>query len=194
MSLESPTLATRGHQMFPVLDALELERVRRFGVTRSYDAGDYLVKVGRLSDGLMIILSGSVAVSRRDLSGMEEQIVTYGPGAFLGELGQLTGRPSLVDARANGAVSVLVIAPDQLRALLIGEAELGERIFRALILRRVAMLESGTGGPVIVGRPDDRQVLPLVEFLRRNGHPQRTLNPDEDAEAATTIAESGIRP
>ena len=40
--------------------------------------------------------------------------------------------------------------PERLRALLIAEAELGERIMRALILRRVGLIESG-GGPVIIG-------------------------------------------
>src|SRR5262249_13800156 len=39
----------------------------------------------------------------------------------------------------------LIISPDQLRALLIAEAELGERIMRALILRRVGLLETGAG-------------------------------------------------
>jgi hypothetical protein len=34
----------------------------------------------------------------------------------------------------------LVIPPGRLRALLVAEAELGERIIRALILRRVAIL------------------------------------------------------
>jgi thioredoxin reductase (NADPH) len=58
----------------------------------------------------------------------------------LGELAQLAGRPALVDAHAQGPVDALVIPPDRLRALLIAEAELGERLMRALILRRV-------GGP-----------------------------------------------
>jgi thioredoxin reductase (NADPH) len=40
-------------------------------------------------------------------------------------------------------------APEQLRALLVAEAEVGERVMRALILRRVAILETGAGGPVI---------------------------------------------
>jgi hypothetical protein len=34
------------------------------------------------------------------------------------------------------------------------EAELGERIMRALILRRIGLMETGAGGPVIVGRAD----------------------------------------
>ena len=69
----------------------------------------------------------------------------------MGELAQLSGRPSLVDAHAKDKVEALVIAPQKLRSLLIAEAELGERIMRALILRRVGLIETGGGGPIIVG-------------------------------------------
>ena len=44
---------------------------------------------------------------------------------------------------AEGDVETLVIPPDQLRALLVAEADLGERIMRALILRRVALIRGG---------------------------------------------------
>ena len=53
----------------------------------------------------------------------------------------------------QGADPSIAIPPAQLRALLIAEAELGERIMRALILRRMGLIESGGGGPIIVGRP-----------------------------------------
>ena len=42
---------------------------------------------------------------------------------------------------------------------------------RALILRRVGILEKGTGGPIIVGRPGNGDALRLKGFLSRNGHP-----------------------
>ena len=76
----------------------------------------------------------------------------------------MAGRPCLVDACALEPTNALIIPPDRLRALLVAEAELGERIMRALILRRVGLLESGTGGPVIVGRADNGDVLRLEGF------------------------------
>src|SRR5215475_6920759 len=105
----------------------------------------------------------------------------------MGELAQLSGRPSLVDASAQGPVEALIIPPEELRALLIAEAELGEHVMRALILRRVGLLETGAGGPVIVGRPQNGDVLRLEGFLRRNGHPYQRLNPETDAEAKALI-------
>jgi len=187
MSPEISTITTRRHQMFPVLNEQELQRIKRFGELRTFEPGESLAAAGRRSAGVMVILGGSVKVFRRDVSGVEEHIVTYAPGGFLGGLEQLSGRPSLVDAVAEGAVSALVIAPDRLRTLFISEAVLGERILRALILRRMLLLEAGAGGPVIVGSPDDRDVLRLEGFLRRNAHPQQTLKAGVDPEANVLI-------
>ena len=178
---------TRRHQMFPVLETTDIERVRRFGKVRAYRAGEALVQVGHVGPGLTIILTGRVDVTQHDESGRRRHIVTHGPGSFMGELAQLAGRPALVDAHAQEEVEALIIAPGELRALLIAEAELGEHVMRALILRRVGLLETGAGGPVIVGRPQNADVLRLEAFLRRNGHPYQRLDAETDAEAKALI-------
>ena len=95
---------TRRDQMFPTLDPTDLERVRRFGIVRSYGAGEALARVGEVGHGLIIILAGDVDITQHDQSGRRTLIVTYGPGAFMGELAQLSGRPALVDAYARGPV------------------------------------------------------------------------------------------
>jgi thioredoxin reductase (NADPH) len=185
---------TRHDQMFPVLEPFEIERARRFGKVRCYDAGATLAKVGEVGPGLSIILAGQVEVTRRDRLGDSVPLVTCGPGWFMGELAHLSGRPTLIDAHASGPAEALIIAPDQLRALLIAEAELGERIMRALILRRMGLLETGAGGPVIVGRAGNGDVLRLEEFLRRNGHPRQRLDPETDPEAKALIERFHLDP
>ena len=185
---------TRGDQMFPRLDAAEIGRMRRFGEVRHFAVDEALSHVGEVGLGICVVLDGAVEITRRDEAGHTEPIVTHLPGAFLGELAQLSGRPSLVDAFARKPLDVLIIPPDRLRALLIGEAELGERIMRALILRRVWLLETGAGGPVIIGRPDSGDVLRLAGFLRRNGHPHSQLNPDTDDEAKTLMERFHVTP
>ncbi len=187
-------LDTRGPQIFPVLEASEIERVRRFGEVRHYSAGQAISRAGEIGPGLIIVLRGKIEVIRRDDSHAGDLVVTHGPGAFMGELAQLAGRPSLVDAHAQDAVEALIISSDRLRALLVAEAELGERIMRALILRRVSLLEAGVGGPVIIGRPDNGDVLRLEGFLRRNGHPRQTLNPETDPEARALVERFHVDP
>ncbi|RUO99551.1 FAD-dependent oxidoreductase [Hyphomicrobium sp.] len=180
------TIAKRREQMFPLLEPHEVERVRRFGETKTFHRGDYLAKIDEVGAGLIIVLSGHVDISQRDMLGASKHIVTHGPGSFMGELAQMSGRPSLVDAIATDDVEAVVIAPSKLRSLLIAEAELGERIMRALILRRVGLLETGAG-PVIIGPAGDSDVLRLQNFLSRNGHPHTDLDPETDVEARALI-------
>src|ERR1700691_5197257 len=185
---------TRRDQMYPILEPAEIERMRRFGEVHSYGAGEALVKVSKVGSGLNIILTGKVDVKQHDESGYRKLIVTYGPGSFMGELAQLAGRPALVDAYAQGLVEALILPPDRLRTLIVAEAELGERIMRALILRRVGLLETGAGGPVIVGRAENGDVLRLEGFLSRNGHPFQSLNPETNPEAKLLIERFNIDP
>lgn len=188
-----PLIETRRDQMFPVLAPAEIERLARFGERKDYAEGERMVATGEVAPGTFIILTGRVDVSQRGL-GHSEPIVTHGPGSFMGELAQLSGRPSLVDARAIDAAETLVIPPAQLRDLLVQEAELGERIMRALILRRVSLLESGSGGPIIVGNADHSDVLRLEGFLTRNGHPHLRLDPKTDPCARALIERFHIEP
>jgi thioredoxin reductase (NADPH) len=180
--------------MFPTLSPAEIERLCRFGVRRDYAAGEALVRVGEAGHGLTVILSGEVEIIARDGRGEATHIVTHQAGGFMGELAQLSGRPALVDAEAIGPVEALTISPERLRALLIAEAELGERIMRALILRRVNLLESGGTGPVIVGGAADGDVLRLEGFLARNGQPHRRLDPAVDVEARALIERFHLDP
>jgi thioredoxin reductase (NADPH) len=98
---------------------------------------------GEPSPGMFVLIVGTVAVSSRDGLGHVVPIVEEGPGQFLAEIGQLSGRPALADARAKTDIEALLIPPEGLRRLIIAEAELGEKIMRALILRRVALIENG---------------------------------------------------
>ena len=181
-------------QIYPTLDPLEIERVRRFGNVRSFAAGESLWTVGQVAPGLMVILTGKVAVTERDQFDNHKPIGVHGPGNFLGELAQLSDRPALVDAIAQEPVEALIIPSERLRALMIAEAELGERIMRALILRRVAILQAAIGGPIILGRAENGDVLRLEGFLRRNGHPHQLLNPESDAPAKVLLERFQIDP
>jgi thioredoxin reductase (NADPH) len=187
-------MEARSHQMFPVLEPVEIERLRRFGERRSYTAGTAIAKAGDAGLGMLIILSGHVDITQEAPSGRRMLIVTHGPGSFMGELAQLAGRPVLIDAHAIDAVEAIFIQPAQLRALLIAEAELGERIMRALILRRVGLIEEGVGGPIIVGAAAHGDVLRLANFLSRNGHPHQRLDPAADAEARALIERFQVAP
>lgn len=179
-------LETRRHQMFPTLTHAEIDRVRRFGQKQSWQAGEMLFQIGDAGRGMFLILSGRVRIDQRDGFGHTTPITEEGPGQFLAEVGQLTGKPALVDAVALENVTALVIPPDRLRALLVAEADLGERIMRALILRRVGLIERG-GGPVLVGKGTEPLLLALQAFLRRNGYPHKVIDVEADHDSTCLL-------
>ncbi|HEY1752219.1 MAG TPA: FAD-dependent oxidoreductase [Caulobacteraceae bacterium] len=183
-----PVLQTRRGQMyFPLTDA-EVARLRRFGEARRFAEGDYLVRAGDAGLGMAVVLAGHAQVSRRDGLGHDQAISSFGPGHFIAEVGQLAGRASFVDVRAESEVEALMVAPQSLRALVIAEAALGERIMRALILRRVGLIETGAGGPVLIGPPGHPGVMRLQNFLARNGVPYRVLDPASEHDADALVA------
>lgn len=133
-------------------------------------------------------------VTQRDGMGHVAPVVRHGPGEFSAEVGQLSGKPALVDGHADGDVEALLIPPGQLRALIIAEADLGERLVRALILRRVALIEAGASGPVLIGQPQSAGVIRLQSFLNRNGQPHHVMDATTDADAAALLAQYGAGP
>lgn len=180
---------TRREQMFPTLGVGDVARVARFGQLRRYATGDWLARAGEDGVGMQLVISGEVSITQRDSLGHTTPITTHGPGQFLGEVGQLSGRPSLVDARAESEVEAIEVAPAQLRALLVAEAELGERLTRAFILRRVGLIEAGASGVTLIGRAGSSGVLRLRHFLDRNGYPHQLLEPDENEDARAIAAQ-----
>ncbi len=181
----------RREQMFPTLDPAAVARLHRYGAVQRFADGTRIVRAGEVSSGLHVVLGGRIVVRPAAIDA--EVIVTHAAGSFVGELAQLAGKPSLVDATAEGAVETIAIASDKLRALLIEEADLGSAILRALILRRVGLLERQVGGPVIVGPAGNADVLRLEGFLERNGHPHVRLDPDVDAEARALLDRCHLR-
>jgi thioredoxin reductase (NADPH) len=188
------TIDPRDEHVFPKLTPQEIDRLRRFGEVRRYVPGDALFVTGDVAPGMYVLIKGSVRVTRRDPLGHAAPIVEQGPGEFVAEVGQLSGQPAFVDVHAIGDVEALLIPPQNLRALMIEEAELGERIMHALILRRVVVIEAGAGGPVLIGPESSPDVIRLQGFLARNAYPHQLLDPEMDEDAARLVQQYAPNP
>jgi len=188
------TMESRRYQMFPHLSDLDIARLRRFGEVRDFPDGTTIMKAGEVAPGLAFVLKGKIDVRQGGAHSQRQSITQHGPGGFLGELAQLSDRPSLVDAVAQGEVEAIVVPARRLRDVLVQEAELGERIMRALILRRVGLLESGQTGPILIGPLGTSDMMRLENFLRRNGHPHRALDSGSDPCAQTLLKRFTIQP
>jgi thioredoxin reductase (NADPH) len=83
-------------------------------------------------------------------------------------------------ARARIDSRLLEIPHEAFRSLLTTDAEIGELVLRALLLRRTNLLTHAQGDVVLVGSSHSAQMLELQEFLTRNGRPHVTLDVERD--------------
>ncbi len=188
-------METRRAQMFPVLDAAQVETARRFasGEARVFTAGEQIYEVGERGVPAWLLLDGTIEVTRHDGLDHSEGVFVAGPGHFTGEVSQLGGRGTIAAARAGpqGATALPFDAP-HLRALLIGAAELGEIVMRALILRRMGLLEAGVSGSILVGAAGHPDVVRLEGFLSRNAYPHSRLDALGDGEGHAIVERLGV--
>jgi thioredoxin reductase (NADPH) len=168
----------RSAQRFPRLRQEQLEVVKRFANTepRRFSPRESIFQVGERGVPAWFLLEGSAEIFGRDGLDQEISLQQIESGHFTGELHQLTERPTLAGALAGAqGCLALPVSAERLRALIVGSAELGELIMRALILRRVGLLERGVG-PVLLGRAGSADLLRLQAFLSRNAYPHLVLD------------------
>jgi thioredoxin reductase (NADPH) len=190
-------IKTRGHQLFPVLDAGQIDTAKRFasGPAREFAPGEIVYDVAERHVPVWLVLKGSIDVVRRDGLNHEAAITSLGPGQFSGEVSQLAGAATLASGRAGPeGCTALPFDGAHVRALMVGSAEVGEIMMRAFILRRVGLIEEGGVGSVLVGTPGTPELVRLEGFLGRNGYPYTVLDASDDAEGRAIVERSGVLP
>src|SRR5215475_976646 len=114
----------------PVLDAAQLEVLRRYGSERDVAAGDVLFADGDETYDLIVVLDGTAEIVQGyGLSGATF-IAGYGPGQFLGEIGMLTGQRAFLTAVATSAGRVLAVPVAGVRAVMAHRPGLSDLILR----------------------------------------------------------------
>ncbi|WHO38403.1 FAD-dependent oxidoreductase [Sphingobium sp. AP49] len=189
--------STREHQMFPVLTTTQIATARRFasGPVRDFGAGETVYAIGERDAPAWLVLEGAIDVVRRDGLNHEAPVTTHGPGQLTGEVNQLAGRASIAGGRAGAdGCRALPFDAAHLRALMVGSADVGEIVMRALILRRVGLIEQGGAGTILIGVPGSPDIVRLQGFLTRSGYPNLVLDADTDGEGRALIERIGVLP
>lgn len=177
----------REAQIFPRLPAEMIARMLPYGEVQRPDDGAYLFRRGERSVAFFVVLEGEVALLDEDAGAIRGRLRSYGAGEFTGELYLFNQRAVLVSARIGPGTRVLRIERDAFRKLAASEADIGELLMRAFILRRVELIATGFGGVTLLGSAHDAETHRIRAFLIRNGYPYRLLDPDEEDEAAALV-------
>jgi thioredoxin reductase (NADPH) len=178
VSIGEPSVST--DHVFPILTPAQVERLATHGTLRAVKAGEVLLRAGDATTGFFVVRSGGIEIINT-VRGAEELLVAHGPGSFTGEVNSLSGRPALVTIRVSEPGEVIQIDRPCLLGLVQTDAELGEILLRAFILRRVQLIARGVGNLVLVGSKHSPGTLRIKEFLTRNGQPHTYLDLDVDS-------------
>ena len=173
-------------QIFPTLTPTQIRRIAAHGHTRTMQPGQVLVEQGDRDVPFFVVVSGEVEIVRPS-GGVETLITVHGPGQFTGEANQLSGRRSVVRMRATKPGELIELDRQHMLALVQTDAELGEILIRAFLLRRVELVAAGVGDVVLIGSTHSGGTLRIKEFLMRNGHPYSYIDLERDQEVQNLL-------
>ncbi len=173
----------REAQIFPRLTAEMAGRVAGYGAEESLAQGTPVFERGQRGVDFFLVLDGSIEVFDADEHGRPNVFATHGVRQFTGEMDLFNDRRILVSGRAGVDSRVVRVKRPDFRRLVSTEADIGEIMMRAFILRRVGFIRQSQGGVVLIGQGHDGDTLRLQRFMTRNGYPHRLLDIDADPDA-----------
>ena len=173
-------------QVFPKLTPAQIRRIEPHGHIRKTERGEVLYEQGVSAAPFFVVISGELEVVRP--SGSVETLVTvHRSGQFTGEVGTLSGRRTMFRVRVTKTGKVIELDRQHMLTLVQTDAELGEILMRAFILRRVELIAAGVGDVVLIGSTYSADTLRIKEFLMRNGHPYSYIDLERDSDVQNLL-------
>ena len=170
----------------PVLDAAELDVLRRYGTERGVAAGEVLFADGDETYDLIVMLDGTAEIIQGYGQPGATFIAGYGRSQFLGEIGMLTGQRAYLTAVATSAGRVLAVPAAQLHAVMASEPGLSDLILRTFLLRHSILMRRGAG-LTLIGSRFDPGTRRLLEILARNRLVSTWLDLEASPEAEAIV-------
>ncbi len=99
----------RGLSVFAGLPDSIVENIGSHARRLDATAGEILLREGEPAKEMLVVLSGSLEVVKRNHDGREAVIATLGPGSVAGEMSLIDIRPRSAEVRSVGSSSVAVL-------------------------------------------------------------------------------------
>ncbi len=180
-SWPAPNAPDPGARISPILTAAQIARVAAHGRVRPIQRAEVLVEQGEKTTRFFVVTAGEIEIVR-PLGATATLITAVGPGQFTGEVNMISGSRAVVRLRVSQPGEVIELDRQRVLALIQTDAELGEILMRAFILRRVELIAHGFGDVVLVGSRHSAGTLRIKEFLMRNGHPYSYIDLERDSD------------
>ena len=175
-----------GSEAFPLLTPAQIERLRPHGKLRHVEAGEVLFEQGDSNVPVYVVLSGGLEILRPCPKGVRS-LVTHVPGSITGEFAVISGQRALLRGQVIASGEFLQIASGEFRALVAKDAELGDILMKAYILRRMLLISEEASNVLVLGSLNSANTLRLREFLGRNGYPYKFIDLDTDERSQSIL-------
>jgi thioredoxin reductase (NADPH) len=177
--------------LFPRLTAAQIEQLSDRAETLSLSPGQVLFEQGQRDTPFYVVLSGAIDIIDRQPDG-DHYFTQCQPGTFAADISMFTGEPTLARGVIAEESSILVLPPDELRALVASSAELGDLLLRTMITRREWLMGQGYGNERLIGQRSSGDAYVIRELLERNLVPFSWHDIDTDAESKALLDRLGI--
>src|ERR671932_1852671 len=158
-----PLSKSQREKIFPKLTPSQISRIAVHGRMHSVQSGEVLIEQGDTWVPFFVVVTGEIEIVRP--FGAHETLVTiHSSGEFTGEVNMLSGRRSLIRARVTKPSEVIELDHQQMLTLVQTDAELGEILMRAFILRRVELIAAGVGDIILIGSTHSASRIAVLVF------------------------------
>ncbi|GAB4167235.1 MAG: cyclic nucleotide-binding domain-containing protein [Rhodocyclaceae bacterium] len=131
--------------LFEDFDRDDIGKLAAYMPCYSVPAGVQLIREGDEGDFLVLLLSGSVGIVKRDRSGQDKAVATVGVGKTLGEMSMIDGKPRAASCIALTDTMFALLDRDSLSRILTEEPELGIKFLIELVQLLAQRLRQTTG-------------------------------------------------
>ncbi len=176
-----------GSEAFPLLTPAQIERLRPHGKLRHVEAGEVLFEAGDSNVPVYVVLSGGLEILQPCPNKGVRSLVKHVPGSITGEFSVISGQRALLRGQVTASGEFLQIASGEFRALVAKDAELGDILMKAYILRRMLLISEEASNVLVLGSLNCANTLRLREFLSRNGYPYKFIDLDTDERSQSIL-------
>ena len=102
------------------------------------------IREGEAGNFLVIVLTGRILVLKRGDGGESKVVAQAGPGAFLGEMSLIDGKPRFASCTSAEPTDLAVLTRERLNALMVDHPRLGQKLLLMLLRLMATRLRDTT--------------------------------------------------